>query len=188
MYRWIRRKTDWVPPLRFVSWLTSSCNRRTSLLLPDELTGPLSPPDEPFSAVEAVAEAAPWVKAAVVPTAGVYPSPVPFEWISNRFMSVSKLSRMIKVWRLRQEREREGGGVEPNWQFYLPWVYVKPRKGRWRALNTELAVGGRTSALRRSVSSTSKFDVSVGLLTSGMYGAVLSRMLSQSMPENQGWF
>jgi hypothetical protein len=31
-----------------------------------------------------------------------------------------------------------------------------------------LAVGGRTSALRRSVSSTSKFDVSVGLLTSGM--------------------
>ncbi len=49
------------------------------MLLPD---GPLElSPEDPFTA-EAVAACV---------RAGVYPSPVPFEWISNRFMSVSKL-------------------------------------------------------------------------------------------------
>lgn len=96
-------------------------------------------------------------------------------------MSVSRLSR--KKWQAFMKRALER---DRSVRGYLPCVYVKPRKGRCSALKTELAVGGSTSALLRSVSSTSKLDVSVGLLTSGMYGAVLSRMLSQSIPANHG--
>lgn len=46
----------------------------------------------------------------------------------------------------------------------------------------------RRSALTeffKQSSSTSKLEVSVGLLTSGMYGASHVRMFSQSMPENK---
>lgn len=43
---------------------------------------------------------------------------------------------------------------------------------------------GLTEFFKQS-SSTSKLEVSVGLLTSGMYGASHVRMFSQSMPENR---
>lgn len=39
----------------------------------------------------------------------------------------------------------------------------------------------------RQSSSTSKLEVSVGLLTSGMYGASHVRMSSQFIPEKKGW-
>lgn len=51
---------------------------------------------------------------------------------------------------------------------YLPCVKVKPTKGRWSAVKAEFAVGGTASDVLISVSSTSKLDVSVGLLTSGL--------------------
>lgn len=51
---------------------------------------------------------------------------------------------------------------------YLPWVKVKPTNGRWSAVKAEFAVGGTASDVRISLSSTSKLDVSVGLLTSGL--------------------
>lgn len=65
---------------------------------------------------------------------------------------------------------------------------VKPTNGKWRAVNAALAVGGAASEDLITVSSTSKFDVSVGLLTSGIYGAELSRRVIQSIPSNHGWF
>lgn len=71
---------------------------------------------------------------------------------------------------------------------YLSCVKVKPTKGRWSAVKAEFAVGGTASDVLISVSSTSKFDVSVGLLTSGLYGAVLSRIPSQSKSANHAWF
>lgn len=49
----------------------------------------------------------------------------------------------------------------------LPCVKVKPTKGRWRPEKAALAVGGKASEVRITVSSTSKLLVSVGLLTSG---------------------
>ena len=51
-----------------------------------------------------------------------------------------------------------------------------------------LVAGGSVSELRTSRSSTSKLLVSHGELTSGTYGAVESRIVSQSMSANQGWF
>ena len=51
---------------------------------------------------------------------------------------------------------------------YHPCVKVKPTKGRWSAVKAEFAVGGTASDALISVSSTSKLDVSVGLLTSGL--------------------
>lgn len=69
----------------------------------------------------------------------------------------------------------------------LPCVKVKPTKGRCSPLKAALAWGGTASDIRMSVSSTSKLEVSVGLDTSGMYGALLSRNPSQSMLTNQGW-
>lgn len=52
--------------------------------------------------------------------------------------------------------------------MYLSCVNVKPMNGKWSAVNAEFAVGGTASDILTSVSSTSKFDVSVGLDTSGM--------------------
>lgn len=58
-------------------------------------------------------------------------------------------------------------------------------KGKWRAENMGLeGVGGKISVLI-SISSTSKWLVSVGLDTSGIYGATLSLIVSQSTPINQ---
>lgn len=70
---------------------------------------------------------------------------------------------------------------------HLPWVNENPTKGKWRAEKAGLAGGGQASWLLVSESSTSKLLVSVGLDTSGMYGAVLSRSVSQSTPTNHGW-
>lgn len=62
---------------------------------------------------------------------------------------------------------------------------VNPIKGKWRAENMGLeGVGGKISVLI-SISSTSKWLVSVGLDTSGIYGATLSLIVSQSIPINQ---
>lgn len=51
---------------------------------------------------------------------------------------------------------------------YLPWVKENPTKGRCRPVKALLAVGGIASDNRISASSTSKFEVSVGLDTSGI--------------------
>lgn len=52
--------------------------------------------------------------------------------------------------------------------LYLPWVNVNPTNGKCKPANAEFAVGGTTSEFLISESSTSKFDVSVGLETSGI--------------------
>lgn len=58
-------------------------------------------------------------------------------------------------------------------------------KGKCRAENIGFeGVGGKISVLI-SISSTSKWLVSVGLDTSGIYGATLSLIVSQSTPINQ---
>lgn len=72
--------------------------------------------------------------------------------------------------------------------YYLPCVNVKPINGKCNPENAEFAVGGTASDERISASSTSKFDVSVGLDTSGMYGAFSSLTRSQSSPSNHGCF
>lgn len=70
---------------------------------------------------------------------------------------------------------------------HLPWVNENPTKGKWRAEKAGLAGGGQASWLLVSESSTSKLLVSVGLETSGMYGALLSLNVPQSTPSNHGW-
>lgn len=65
---------------------------------------------------------------------------------------------------------------------------LKPTNGKCSAEKAEFAAGGKTSELRMSLSSTSKFDVSVGDETSGMYGAVLSLSVPQLTPSNHGCF
>lgn len=52
--------------------------------------------------------------------------------------------------------------------YYLSCVKENPTKGKWRPVNALFAVGGMASDIRISASSTSKFDVSVGLETSGI--------------------
>lgn len=65
---------------------------------------------------------------------------------------------------------------------------MKPTNGKCRPVKAELAVGGTASDILISLSSTSKLDVSVGLETSGIYGALLSLIPSQSTASNHGWF
>uniref|UniRef100_A0A6B0V2M6 Uncharacterized protein n=1 Tax=Ixodes ricinus TaxID=34613 RepID=A0A6B0V2M6_IXORI len=69
---------------------------------------------------------------------------------------------------LRQTRWLSSTAVSSPWASRLPRVYVKPTKGRCSPENTALALGGPDSGCLRSASSTSKLEVSVGLLTSGM--------------------
>ena len=64
-----------------------------------------------------------------------------------------------------QKRAVQGSAGQwgpPRSDRLLPWVKVKPTKGRWRPAKAGLWLGGWASDTRMSLSSTSKLDVSVG--------------------------